>query len=406
MDQLLVPQGYTQLEPTIRACLSAAQEQGIDISTVELGRSPSSCFVITIDDKIIELTAVINDYAALNLNGIEQPNAFTLFVTYGARFQVDNQISVDSKHHGQKMDLFCVEGTRKSIPANIELNTQDEREKHLCWLLACLVLDFPVEDAVVLARAACQSRVSRETWPTSSVQFPKPILEDAELGIHLGWDNSEPVSFPRMEAKSLGLYPVVDDVTWIERLLKLGIKTVQLRIKDPNHPKLKDQIREAIRLGKVFDGQVFINDYWQLAIEYGAYGIHLGQEDLETADLKAIANAGIRLGLSTHGYYEIQRIQQLSPSYIALGHIYPTTTKVMPSKPQGLVRLKLYQALIGEFPTVAIGGIDLSRAREVWQCGVSSLAVVRAITLSEEPKDVIADFNLVMSEKRVSDERE
>lgn len=149
---------------------------------------------------------------------------------------------------------------------------------------------------------------------------------------------------------------------------------------------------------------MFINDYWQLAIKHGAYGVHLGQEDLEESNLTQLSRAGIRLGLSTHGYYELLRIVQIAPSYIALGHIFPTTTKQMPSKPQGLVRLELYQQLINTIPygesvgvpTAAIGGIDLNNAKSVWECGVSSLAVVRAITLASSPKEVIDSFKQLM----------
>ena len=140
-----------------------------------------------------------------------------------------------------------------------------------------------------------------------------------------------------------------------------------------------------------------MNDYWQLAIDNHAYGVHLGQEDLETADLTAIQQAGLRLGLSTHGYYEILRAAEFAPSYIALGHIFPTTTKDMPSKPQGLNRLALYQKLIGDaFPTVAIGGIDLSRAERVWRTGVSSVAVVRAVTQADDPAKAIAAFDDIL----------
>jgi thiamine-phosphate pyrophosphorylase len=149
---------------------------------------------------------------------------------------------------------------------------------------------------------------------------------------------------------------------------------------------------------------VFINDYWQLAIKHGAFGVHLGQEDLQASNLTQLAGAGIALGLSTHGYYELLRIVQLAPSYIALGHIFPTTTKQMPSQPQGLTRLALYQKLIdtipyGEqkgIPTVAIGGIDLGNASQVWQTGVSSLAVVRAITQANDVQTAISDFKQVM----------
>lgn len=408
MYQLLIPTQFTHLVSTVKQCVLAAKEQGMDISAIEIGASESEDFAIQVDNKsfalAVSLENPLKEASVLSrLAQLVTTNSLGLLMTYGTEPFADNQIAIDAKQNNVSSDVFCIDGVTKSIPSAASLKTKSERERHLSWFVVCLALDFPIEDAVILARVASQSCVSRETWPIDRGDFPLPLLEDRELGITLGWDNSDPVSFPKMEASNLGLYPVVDDVNWIERLLKLGIKTVQLRIKDRNHPELSEQVQKAIQLGWDFQAQVFINDYWELAIEYGAYGVHLGQEDLETADLKSIAKAGIRLGLSTHGYYEIQRIQQLEPSYIALGHIYPTTTKVMPSKPQGLVRLKLYQDLIGNFPTVAIGGIDLNRAQEVWQCGVSSLAVVRAITLSREPKSVIDQFNQIMSQKRTSD---
>ena len=191
-------------------------------------------------------------------------------------------------------------------------------------------------------------------------------------------------------------------------MLKLGINTVQLRIKNPQQADLEQQVARSIDLGREYNAQVFINDYWQLALKHDAFGVHLGQEDIEESNLSQLSFAGIKIGLSTHGYYELLRIVQINPSYIALGHIFPTTTKQMPSKPQGLVRLSLYQQLIDTipyteqligYPTVAIGGIDQSTAEQVWDCGVSSLAVVRAITLAEDPKKVIEFFEKLMTPK-------
>lgn len=129
-------------------------------------------------------------------------------------------------------------------------------------------------------------------------------------------------SFPAIDREKFGLYPVVDDVSWIETLLKLNVQTIQLRIKNPEQPDLEKQIIEAIRLGREYDAQVFINDYWQLAIKHGAFGIHLGQEDIEVADLLAISDAGICLGLSTHDDSELMTVKALNPSYLALGHVF------------------------------------------------------------------------------------
>lgn len=180
--------------------------------------------------------------------------------------------------------------------------------------------------------------------------------------------------------KKLGLYPVVDSVEWIERLLKTGVTTLQLRIKDKQPEDVEQAIIEAIKLGKHYHARLFINDYWQLAIKHHAYGVHLGQEDLDIADLNAIKQSGLRLGISTHDEAELQRAKILHPSYIALGHIFPTTTKEMPSKPQGLKALKHQVEQTPDFPTVAIGGISLERVPDVVATGVGSVALVSAIT--------------------------
>ncbi|WP_027713411.1 thiamine phosphate synthase [Dickeya chrysanthemi] len=187
-------------------------------------------------------------------------------------------------------------------------------------------------------------------------------------------------AFPTTDAR-LGLYPVIDSIAWIERLLDAGVRTLQLRIKDLPAEQAEPDITRAIALGRQYQARLFINDYWQLAVKHQAYGVHLGQEDLDTADLDAIRAAGLRLGVSTHDDAELARAVALAPSYIALGHIFPTQTKAMPSAPQGLVELARHiRTLDGRFPTVAIGGISIDRVPAVLETGVGSIAVVSAIT--------------------------
>ncbi|SIO96331.1 thiamine phosphate synthase [Vibrio spartinae] len=295
--------------------------------------------------------------------------------------------------------------------------------KHLAWLIGALILDFPLEDALIIARASLN--VSRETWPRSVDDFPiipsitaenrdientsggkssavgvLPISEASIPETSISDTNDNRHLFNAVNAADLSFYPVVDDVMWVDRLLRLGVKTIQLRIKNPHQADLEQQIKQAVLLGKTYQAQVFINDYWQLAIQYQAFGVHLGQDDLHTADIQALRHAGIRLGISTHGYWEILKAQQLHPSYIALGHIFPTTTKQMPSQPQGLARLRLYQQFVDSIakahhrviPTVAIGGIDLNNAATVLAQGVSSLAVVRAVTQATNTASAVDDF--------------
>ncbi|EPS5688025.1 thiamine phosphate synthase [Cronobacter sakazakii] len=178
----------------------------------------------------------------------------------------------------------------------------------------------------------------------------------------------------------LGLYPVVDSVEWVTRLLDAGVRTLQLRIKDKTEAEAEADVAAAIALGQRYHARLFINDYWRLAIKHQAYGVHLGQEDLQTADLDAIRNAGLRLGVSTHDDMEIDVALAVRPSYIALGHVFPTQTKQMPSAPQGLAQLAAHVKRLGDYPTVAIGGISLERAPAVLETGVGSIAVVSAIT--------------------------
>ncbi|CDG48430.1 thiamine phosphate synthase [Serratia symbiotica] len=190
----------------------------------------------------------------------------------------------------------------------------------------------------------------------------------------------------------LGLYPVVNSVEWIARLLDAGVTTLQLRIKDLPSEQVEEDTATAIALGKQYGARLFINDYWQLAIKHRAYGVHLGQEDLDSADLLAIHRAGLRLGVSTHDDTELARAIALKPSYIALGHIFATQTKNMPSAPQGLSALKRHIARLPRYPTVAIGGINLDRVPAVLACGVGSVAVVSAITKAQDWRTATAEL--------------
>jgi len=185
--------------------------------------------------------------------------------------------------------------------------------------------------------------------------------------------------FPAVPQR-LGLYPVVDSVEWIARLLEAGVRTLQLRIKDKRDEEVEADIIAAVRLGQRFEARLFIYDYWRLAIKHRAYGVHLGQQDMDVANLDAIRDAGLRLGLSTHDNMEMDRALAARPSYIALGHVFPTQTKQMPSSPQGLAQLAAHVKTLGDYPTVAIGGISIDRVPAVLATGVGSVAVVSAIT--------------------------
>jgi thiamine-phosphate pyrophosphorylase/hydroxymethylpyrimidine kinase/phosphomethylpyrimidine kinase/thiamine-phosphate diphosphorylase len=203
----------------------------------------------------------------------------------------------------------------------------------------------------------------------------------------------------------VGFYPVVPTAEWVERLLGWGVTTIQLRIKAADHTpdEIATHVRLAVALGKAVPGaQVFINDHWQLALSEKAYGVHLGQEDLDTADIEALRNAGMRLGLSTHTPAELTRAKAVQPSYLAIGPIYPTTLKVMPYDAVGLERLALWARQAVPFAVVAIGGISLDRLPGVMACltgDFDGVAVVSAVTLADNPHQAAMD-GLKLAQKR------
>src|ERR1700688_3971663 len=180
-------------------------------------------------------------------------------------------------------------------------------------------------------------------------------------------------------------YPVVHSVAWVARLALLGAGTVQLRAKDLNDSEALQIVSDALEVIKGTDAKLVVNDYWRAAIVAGAKHLHLGQEDLAGAALKAIRDPGLSPGLSTHDDAELETALRANPDYIALGPIFPTTLKSMRFAPQGIAKITEWKKRIGDIPLVAIGGIKLEQAREIFAAGADSIAVVSDVTQSAEP---------------------
>ena len=180
-------------------------------------------------------------------------------------------------------------------------------------------------------------------------------------------------------------YLIVDSAAWIERLAPLGVRLLQLRIKDMDEGGLRTEIRSAKALCARYDCQLIINDHWRLAIEEGCDFVHLGQEDLQTANLPEIRAAGVRLGLSTHDHAELETALAAAPDYIALGPVYPTILKKMKWAPQGVERISEWKRRVASIPLVAIGGLNPDRLNGVFAAGADSAAVVTDITLNADP---------------------
>lgn len=181
-------------------------------------------------------------------------------------------------------------------------------------------------------------------------------------------------------------YLIVDSAAWIARLIPLGVKLVQLRIKEMDEAGLRAEIAEARRTCAEHNCQLIINDHWRLAIETGCDFIHLGQEDLAEADIDAIRTAGLKLGISTHDGAELRTALAAKPDYVALGPVYPTILKKMKWNPQGLDRLADWRKRVSDVPLVAIGGLNPERLPGVFAAGADSAAVVTDITLNADPE--------------------
>lgn len=254
---------------------------------------------------------------------------------------------------------------------------------------AALHLGFIEIDAECIAQA--WQRQSDRTGHFDPTQWP---CEPADFALP---------AWPRAKAfapcpRELGLYAVLPDADWVARLAQAGVPTLQLRFKSDDAALVARQIRASVQAVQGSNSLLFINDHWQAAMEAGAYGVHLGQEDVDALDtpgganLEKIRHAGLRLGLSSHGYAEMVKADAHSPSYIAMGAVYATTLKRMATPPQGPDRLAHYAKLMGSYPQVAIGGIDANQLDAVLASGVGSVAVVRAITGAANPEQAAADL--------------
>ncbi len=187
-------------------------------------------------------------------------------------------------------------------------------------------------------------------------------------------------------------YPIFDSADWLARMLPLGVRLVQIRLKDRPLADLRAQIRRAHRLCRAAGATLVVNDHWQIALEEGCDWIHLGQEDLDHADMAAIRAGGLRLGISTHDAAELARALALRPDYVALGPVWPTVLKQMKWHQQGVEKLTEWKARIGPVPLVAIGGLTPERAALAFAAGADVASAVTDITLNPDPEARVRDW--------------
>ena len=285
----------------------------------------------------------------------------------------DERILVEKivqSHHNLKIE-------QRDSANDLVLTSEDTIYR--CIKVACFELGFIQQDAELIARAwskqSSKSSFNPLNWPCDLQDF-----------------DSYPARYSSFAScpQELGLYVVAPNAEWVTKLALAGVKTIQLRFKSECKELIQKEVQAAVKSVQGYACHLFINDHWQAAIDYKAYGVHLGQEDLSSADFTAIAEAGMRLGISTHGYAEILRAIAYQPSYIALGAIFPTTLKAMETAPQGIGRLHQYAKLLRGFSLVGIGGVDESNIRQVIECKVGSVAVVRAVIQAQDYQGAIA----------------
>lgn len=255
-------------------------------------------------------------------------------------------------------------------------------------MTACLALGYDIKDSLVIAKM----------YVTRGIRLSQSISQDSASLYHCGWPEDE-IDLPFITSQPLqqlpkkcvattvdqiGLYPIVESAAWIKKLLKMGVKTIQLRIKNKSGTELEREIKSSINIATQYQAKLFINDHWELALRLGAYGVHLGQDDLNTANIEQIQQANLFLGISTHCYYEIARAHSFNPSYLACGPIFPTTSKIISFAPLGILQLKQWRQLLS-YPLVAIGGINLDNLTSVLQTQVDGIALISAITQAKDP---------------------
>ncbi len=187
-------------------------------------------------------------------------------------------------------------------------------------------------------------------------------------------------------------YPIFDNPSWLQRVVPLGIKLVQLRCKTLSGAQLRNAIIQSKSICDSYDCVLVVNDYWQIAIDTGCSFVHLGQEDLDTADVSALRRAGIRLGISTHDDSELERALGLKPDYVALGPVYPTILKQMKWHEQGLEKVTEWKQRVGTVPLVGIGGMSVERAEGVFEAGADIVSVVTDITLNSKPESRVQEW--------------
>lgn len=267
---------------------------------------------------------------------------------------------------------------------------------------------------LALGHSPLESAVLAKAYVNQGLRLGGPVGRGPGILEHAGWpDHPEDVPwltasaeagrsrgiFPAEGPDPIGLYPIVPRAAWLERLLPLGVRVIQLRAKDLDGEALDCEVAAAVEISRRFNAHLYINDRGDLARRHGAWGTHLGQEDLPGADLAALARAGLRVGISARSFEDIARARAVRPSYIGLGAVYATGSKDIAYAPlgvEGFARLRRWL----EVPAVAIGGITLENAGPLLEAGADGLAVISDLVNHPKPEQRVHEWQRALAHRR------
>jgi len=167
-----------------------------------------------------------------------------------------------------------------------------------------------------------------------------------------------------------------------------GITLLQYRNKSGNATEMLEHARELKRrLGNSV--KLVMNDRADLALAAGFNGVHVGQEDLSPESARKVIGGSLWLGVSTHNMEQLREADETSADYIAIGPVFPTSSKANPDPVVGLQGVRDARALTRK-PLVAIGGINRVNCRSVIEAGADSVAVISDVM--REPRKSAEDF--------------
>lgn len=182
------------------------------------------------------------------------------------------------------------------------------------------------------------------------------------------------------------IYPVTDagvsgisHVRQVEELIKGGAEFIQLREKHSSPRDFYESAEEAIKLARQNSVRIIINDRVDIALALKADGVHLGQDDLPPEYARNVLGPDAIIGFSTHSPEQAVAALSLPIDYIAIGPIFATNSKANPDLPIGIEGLKKVRRIIGDFPLVAIGGINSTNLKEIFCAGANSAALIGAL---------------------------